>query len=104
MGFGSDHERFEDEVGRLRRALEELSILNDLARDISTSFKSEEIVAKVVRRSVRAIGAEQASITMVDQTKMEPDGTLIRIQTWTTSTTISPRTCWVACATRGVPC
>jgi sigma-B regulation protein RsbU (phosphoserine phosphatase) len=81
MVFGAKKsQRLEEEVGRLRRALEELSILNDLARAISTSFETEKIVSTVVHRSVKAIGAEQASITMVNQDEMVPDGTIIHIQ------------------------
>ena len=81
MVFGSKkNQQLEEEVGRLRRALEELSILNDLARAISTSFDTEKIVSAVIRRSVKAIGADQASITMVNQDEMVPDGTIIHIQ------------------------
>lgn len=81
MVFGSKkNTQLEEEVGRLRRALEELSILNDLARAISTSFETEKIVSTVVHRSVKAIGAEQASITLVNQDDMVPDGTIIHVQ------------------------
>ena len=78
MAFGSrKNDNLEAEVGRLRRALEELSILNDLARAISTSLDTEEIMATVVRRSVKAIGAEQASITLVNGEEMVPNGTIV---------------------------
>ena len=36
----------QDEVRRLRRAVEELSILNDIARAISASLNAEEIMYK----------------------------------------------------------
>ncbi len=82
MVFGSrkNNNSLEEEVGRLRRAMEELSILNDLAMAISTSFDTEKIISTVVRRSIKAIGAEQASITMVNQEKMLPDGTIVHVQ------------------------
>ncbi len=81
MVFGNKNNQvLVEEVGRLKRALEELSILNDLARDISTSFETEPIVSTVVRRSVKAIGAEQASITLVNQEDMAPAGTIIHVQ------------------------
>lgn len=81
MVFGArKNQQLEEEVGRLRRALEELSILNDLARSISTSLETDEIVSTVVRRSIKAIGAEQASITMVNQEEMVPDGTIYHHQ------------------------
>jgi sigma-B regulation protein RsbU (phosphoserine phosphatase) len=81
MVFGQKkNQQLEEEVGRLRRALEELSILNDLARAIATSFETESIVSKVVQRSVKAIGAEQASIHMVSEDEMLPNGTIIFVR------------------------
>ena len=78
MVFGAKkNQQLEEEVGRLRRALEELSILNDLARAISTSFDTESIVSKVIQRSIKAIGAEQAKIHMVNDDQMVPGGTMI---------------------------
>ena len=78
MVFGAKkNQQLEEEVGRLRRALEELSILNDLALAISTSFDTESIVSKVVQRSIKAIGAEQAKIHMVNEDLMVPGGTMI---------------------------
>ena len=65
------------EVERLRRAVEELSILNDLARAISVSLDSDEIMKTIINRSVKAVSAEEASITMVDHDEMVPTGTLI---------------------------
>ena len=81
MVFGQKkNQQLEEEVGRLRRALEELSILNDLARAIATSFETESIVSKVVQRSVKAIGAQQASIHMVSEDEMLPNGTIIFVR------------------------
>lgn len=66
-----------DEVERLRRAVEELSVLNDLARAISVSQDSDEIIKIIISRSVKAVRAEEVSITMVDQDEMVPTGTLM---------------------------
>ncbi len=66
-----------DEVERLRRAVEELSVLNDLARAISISQDSDQIIKTIISRSVKAVSAEEASITLVDQEEMVPTGTLI---------------------------
>lgn len=63
---------------RLRRAVEELSILNDLARAISASLDPGEIMGTVVRRSLRAVQAEQGVITLVEQKGECPAKTLIR--------------------------
>ncbi len=67
----------DDEVERLRRAVEELSVLNDLARAISVSQDSDQIIKTIISRSVKAVSAEEASITLVDQNEMVPTGTLI---------------------------
>jgi len=67
----------DDEVERLRRAVEELSVLNDLAQAISVSQDSDQIMKTVISRSVKAVSAEEASITMVNQDEMVPTGTLI---------------------------
>ena len=57
----------EDDVSRLRRAVKELSILNDLARDIGASLDSQHITNTIIRRSLRAIGAEQGVIALLDR-------------------------------------
>lgn len=56
-----------DEVRRLRRAVDELSILNDLARAIGASLNGEEIMQIIIRRSLRAVNAEQGVITLVEE-------------------------------------
>jgi sigma-B regulation protein RsbU (phosphoserine phosphatase) len=68
----------QDEVQRLRRAVEELSVLNDLARAIGASLNSQEIMHTIIHRSLRAMGAEQGVITLVDEQANQPMKTLIR--------------------------
>ncbi|MBS4027912.1 MAG: PP2C family protein-serine/threonine phosphatase [Ignavibacteriales bacterium] len=68
----------EIENRRLKLAVEELSVLNDLARAISGLQSSEEIIDTIVRRSLRAINAEQGVITLVEKDKAEPMKTLVR--------------------------
>lgn len=68
----------ENDVRRLRRAVKELTILNDLARDIGASLDSRHITNTIIRRALRAIGAEQGVIALVSRRgggKME---TLVR--------------------------
>ncbi|MEK6565748.1 MAG: GAF domain-containing SpoIIE family protein phosphatase [Bacteroidota bacterium] len=67
-----------DETQRLKRAVEELSILNDLARAIGSTLNLEEIMQTIVRRSLRAVHAEQGVITLVDSKSAEPTKTLVR--------------------------
>ena len=61
----SKHSASESDVRRLRRAIKELSILNDLARDIGASLDSQHITNTIVHRSLSAIGAEQGVIALV---------------------------------------
>ena len=67
-----------DENRRLKNAVQELSILNDLARAIGASMDSQEIMNTIVRRSLRAINAEQGVITLIDQDERDPMKTLVR--------------------------
>lgn len=67
----------QDEVRRLRRAVEELSILNDIARAISASMNSEEVMQTLIRKSLRAVNAEQGVITLVED-EQKSMKTLIR--------------------------
>jgi sigma-B regulation protein RsbU (phosphoserine phosphatase) len=63
---------------RLRRAVEELTILNDLAREIGASANSQEVMNTIIRRSLRAVHAEQGVITLVDRASSTPMRTLVR--------------------------
>jgi serine phosphatase RsbU (regulator of sigma subunit) len=63
---------------RLTRALEELSMLNELAREIGASRDSQGIMDRIIRRSLKSVYAEQAVITMVSEQSLEPMKTLVR--------------------------
>lgn len=67
-----------EENKRLRRAVEELSILNDLARAIGASLNSQDIMQTIIRRSLKAANAEQGVITLVDHEEEQPMVTLVR--------------------------
>src|SRR3989337_419226 len=68
----------QEENQRLKRAVEELSILNDLARAIGASLNSQEIIQTIVRRSIRALNAEQGVITLVEEEAHDSMRTLVR--------------------------
>ncbi len=63
---------------RLRRAVEELSILNDLATAIGGTSDPTEIMRIIVKRSLKTVSAEQGVITLIDQKTSDPSKTLIR--------------------------
>lgn len=67
-----------EENSRLKRAIEELTILNDLARSISALQNSEDIMQTIIRRSLRAVNAEQGVITLVDEKTDDSMKTLVR--------------------------
>lgn len=66
------------ENGRLRRAVEELSILNELARNIGASHDVQQIIHTIIRGSLKALRAEQGVITLVGEEASDPTQTLIR--------------------------
>jgi serine phosphatase RsbU (regulator of sigma subunit) len=68
----------QEENEQLKRAVEELSILNDLARTIGASLNSQEIIQTIVRRSVRALNAEQGVITLFEEQGQGSMRTLVR--------------------------
>jgi sigma-B regulation protein RsbU (phosphoserine phosphatase) len=69
----------QEELQRLSRAVEELSFLNELAREIGASHNSRDVMEKIIRRSLRAVHAEQAVITMLDQKSIDPMKTYVRM-------------------------
>jgi len=71
----------EEENRQLKRAVEELSILNDLSRAIGASIDSQDIIRKIVDRSMRAVQAEQTVVTLVDRDASQPMKTLVRAMT-----------------------
>jgi sigma-B regulation protein RsbU (phosphoserine phosphatase) len=68
----------QEENRRLKRAVEELSILNDLARAIGASVNLQDIMRTIIHRSIRAIRAEQGVITLVDHRSQDVMKTLVR--------------------------
>ena len=70
--------RIERENQRLRRSVQELSLLNDLAREIGTSFSTEDIMQSIVRRAIRSVQAEQGVIKLVEEQTNDPMVTLVR--------------------------
>jgi serine phosphatase RsbU (regulator of sigma subunit) len=73
-------ESLQEEVARLRRAVEELSVLNDLARSIGASLDSQQVMRTIVQRSLHAVQAEQGVITLVGSDPVSDTTTLIRTQ------------------------
>jgi sigma-B regulation protein RsbU (phosphoserine phosphatase) len=62
----------------LKRAVDELSVLNELAKAIGGERDTDRIMRRIVSRSVSTVGCEQGVITLVDDTAMNPMETLVR--------------------------
>jgi len=62
----------QQENQRLKRAVEELSFLNDLTRAIGASTNLQQIMQTVVHRALQAIHASQGVITLVDAKAVDP--------------------------------
>ena len=67
--MSDDHQakldRLEAENGRLRRAVEELSILNEVATAVSSASSLDAVVDLVVRKCVKHLRVEQAAVLML---------------------------------------
>jgi phosphoserine phosphatase RsbU/P len=66
------------ENDELRRSVQELSALNDLARAIGAAVNTEEIMRTIINRSLKAMAAQQGVITLVDRDPARPTATLVR--------------------------
>ena len=66
------------ENARLRRAVNELTILNELATAIGTAHDLDDVIRTIVQRSLRAVEAEQGVVKLVDETALDPMQTLVR--------------------------
>lgn len=62
----------------LQRAVQELSLLNDLALSIGALRESSEIQRVLINRSLKAVGAQQGMITLVSPEDFAPNRTLVR--------------------------
>jgi signal transduction histidine kinase len=71
--------RLEKENRHLKRSLEELSVLNELAAEIGGLGSTESILAKIVQHSITAVGAEQGVITLIDDSSMSRKKTAVRM-------------------------
>jgi serine phosphatase RsbU (regulator of sigma subunit) len=69
----------EEENKRLRRAVEELSILNDLALTVGTAGDPQHMVHKLVDRLLRAVGAEQVTVSLFDRKAENTAQTQLRV-------------------------
>lgn len=71
-------EKLQIEVEQLKSAIAELTVLNDIAMTASTLFEVDDVLDAIVKKSIKAVNAEQGSIQLVTDMKDKPLQTLIR--------------------------
>jgi sigma-B regulation protein RsbU (phosphoserine phosphatase) len=71
-------QQLEKEIQRLKTAVEELTVLNDLAVAASSSLEVDEMLDTILKKSIKALNAEQGSISLVTEQRDKPFKTLIR--------------------------
>lgn len=72
--------QLQEENQRLRKAVDELSTLNELARVISSTMNLDAVIENIVKRAVKAVHGQQGMITLVDEQAPTEMKTLIRAQ------------------------
>jgi sigma-B regulation protein RsbU (phosphoserine phosphatase) len=76
-----EYQRLVDENKRLRTAVAELSILNDVATTITSTHSIEHIVDLIVRKCVKHLKVEQGAVMLLDEkNQSNPLKTMIRQQ------------------------
>jgi sigma-B regulation protein RsbU (phosphoserine phosphatase) len=70
--------QLQEENLRLRKAVEELSILNEISRVIGSTTSLDSLIESIAKRSVKAVHGQQGMITLVEETAPTEMKTLIR--------------------------
>jgi len=74
----SDVSCLRNEVASLRGAVAELTVLNEISREIGALVDLDEVLRRIVDRSVAAVEAEEGVITLLDEDPIGPGQTLVR--------------------------
>ncbi len=84
-----EDDRLSKENHRLKSAVEELSILNDIATAIASTQSLDQITKLIVKKCVKHLRAEQAAIQLVDDKDIvNPLHTMIRVHDKTNDNTL----------------
>jgi sigma-B regulation protein RsbU (phosphoserine phosphatase) len=71
--------RLREENQRLHRAVEELSVLNEIALALNSTMAPEQINELIVGKCVKRLGVEQGSIHLFGESDTDPTKTLVRV-------------------------
>lgn len=79
--LNKEQTKLKEENSRLKAAVEELAILNDIATAITSTQSLEKIVALIVQRCIKHLKVEQGVVMLLDEQDTEkPFQTMIRKQ------------------------
>lgn len=70
----------EEENRILRRAVEELSILNEIASAISSTMEVEKITNLILSKCIKKIDVEQGTVTLLKEDVSNPFKTFVRVE------------------------
>ena len=74
-----DINKLDDENRRLRAAIEELAILNDIATTISSALTLEQIIDLIVQKCIKHLEVEQGAVMLLDEKDQDSEfKTMIR--------------------------
>ena len=71
-------QELEHEIKRLKTSLEELKLLNDIAVSASKETDVDRMLNLIVKKSIKALDAEQSLILLVTKNQKDPFKTIIR--------------------------
>lgn len=71
--------KLREENQRLHRAVEELSVLNEIALAINSTMAPEQINELIVGKCVKRLGVAQGTIHLFGNTEADPTKTLVRV-------------------------
>lgn len=75
----AESQRLKEENQRLHRAVEELSVLNEIALALNSTMTPEGINELIVSKCVKRLGVEQGSIHLLGESDSDPTKTLVRV-------------------------
>lgn len=72
-------QRLEEEAARLKAAIEELAILNDISTAINSTMSLEQIIELIVQKCIKHLKVEQGTVTLLEADEQDtPFRTIMR--------------------------
>jgi Nif-specific regulatory protein len=73
-----NYQNLQKENQRLKHMVDELTVLNEISSSMSSTMEVQEIMAKIIIKSIATIGVEQGTIMLVEKDANTPLRTIIR--------------------------